>query len=116
MDADKLIAQLDEQRTRWADLPGGKRVQFRRPLETEFHKFRGGVEVQHVAEYVCGWSGFTEADILGAAIGSDQTVPFNSRLWDRVARDRLDYVAAVATAIVDAITDYLQQRDATAKN
>lgn len=116
MDADKLIAQLDQQRTRWAALPGGKRVQYRRPLETEFHKFRSGVEVDHVAEYVCGWEGFTEADILGAAIGGDQAVPFNARLWERIARDRLDYVAAVATAIVDAITDYLAQRDAAAKN
>jgi hypothetical protein len=116
MDADKLIAQLEEQRTRWADLPGGKRVQFRRPLETEFHTFRAGVDVEHVAQYVCGWEKFTEADILGAAIGSDASVPFSGKLWDRVARDRLDYVAAVATAIVQAITDYLAQRDATAKN
>ena len=116
MDADKLIAQLDEQRTRWVDLPGGKRVQFRRPLETEFGKFRQGVDVEHVAQYVCGWQGFAEADILGRAIGGDHAVPFNGKLWDRLARDRLDYVAAVATAIVGAITDYLAERDATAKN
>lgn len=111
-----LIARMDAQRTRWAQLPGGRRVQFRRPLETEFGKFRHGVTVDHLAEYACGWEGFTEADLLGAAIGSSDAVPFSPELWGRLVRDRLDYVTPVAQAIVAAVTDHLASRDAAAKN
>ena len=112
-----LIARMEAQRTRWCALPGGPhRVQFRRPLETEFGRFRGGVTVDHVCEYVCGWEGFTEADLLGGGIGSSDPVPFAPELWARVVRDKLDYVAPVSEALVAAITDHLQTRDATAKN
>lgn len=111
-----LIARMDAQRTRWATLPGGRRVQFRRPLETEFGRFRQGVTVEHLAEYACGWEGFTEADLLGAAIGSSDPVPFSPELWGRLVRDRLDYVAPMAQAIVDAVTEHLASRDAAAKN
>jgi hypothetical protein len=52
MDEAALIARMEEQRTRWATLPDGKRVQFRRPLETELSKFRGGVDIEHLCEYV----------------------------------------------------------------
>lgn len=111
-----LIARMDLQRTHWADLPGGKRVQFRRPLETEFGKFRQGVTVDHLVEFACGWEGFTEADLLGSAIGSSDAVSFSPDLWGRVVRDKLDYVEPLSTAIVDAITQHLARRDATAKN
>ena len=39
-----------------------------------------------------------------AAIGSSDPVPFSSELWGRLVRDRLDYVAPMAQAIVDAVT------------
>ena len=115
-DLASLIARMDAQRTRWAVLPDGRRVQFRRPLETEFGKFRSGVSVDHLVEYACGWEGFTEADLLGAAIGSSDPVAFAPELWGRLVRDRLDYVAPVAQAIVDAVTQHLASRDAAAKN
>jgi hypothetical protein len=111
-----LIARMDAQRARWVALPGGRRVQFRRPLETEFGKFRQGVTVEHLAEYACAWENFTEADLLGAAIGSSDPVPFSPELWGRLVRDRLDYVAPMAQAIVDAVTEHLASRDAAAKN
>jgi hypothetical protein len=114
--SESLIARMDAQRTHWAELPEGKRVQFRRPLETEFGAYRGGVTVEHVAECACGWSGFTEADLLGAAIGSDEPVQFNAALWSRVMRDRVDFMQPVAQAIAKAIGDHLLAKDAAAKN
>jgi hypothetical protein len=111
-----LIARMDAQRTHWAELPGGARVQFRRPLETEFGKFRQGVTVDHLVEYACGWEGFTEADLLGSAVGSSDAVAFSPELWGRVVRDKLDYVDPMAKAIVEAITQHLARRDAAAKN
>jgi len=116
VDFTALIARMDAQRSRWVALPDGKRVQFRRPLETEFGKFRSGVGVDHLCEYVCGWEGFSEADLLGSAIGSSDPLPFSAELWARVVRDRLEYVRPVATEVVAAITEHLAEKDAIAKN
>ena len=116
MDEAALLSKLDDQRMRWAELPDGKRVRYRRPLETEFGKFRSGVDVEHLCEYVCGWDGFTEADLLGAGIGASDAVAFTPKLWARLVRDRLDYVQPVAQAMVQAITEHLQAREAAAKN
>ena len=116
MDEAALIARMEEQRTRWATLPDGKRVQFRRPLETELSKFRSGVDIEHLCEYVCGWDGFTEADLLGPAIGASDAVAFTPKLWARLVRDRIDYVQPVAQAMVAAITEHLASKAATAKN
>jgi len=112
-----LIARMDEQRTRWVPLPDGKRVQVRRPLQTELRLFvGGGVSIEHVCQYVCGWDGFTEADLLGAAVGSSDPLPFAAELWDRVVRDRIDYVQPVAEAMASAIGDYLQTIGSAEKN
>ena len=115
-DFSALIERMDEQRARWVSLPDGKRVRFRRPLEMEFVKFRIGVDVNHLCEYVCGWDGFSEVDRLGAAIGSSDPLPFSAELWSRVVRDRMDYVRPVATAMVEAITEHVAAKEASAKN
>lgn len=116
MDIAALIAKMDEQRTAWVSLPDGKRVQFRRPLETEFAQLRDGVGVDHLCRYVCGWDGFTEADLLGAAVGASDAVMFDAALWARVVRDRAAYVVPVAQAIVAAVTAHIETRDAATKN
>ena len=91
-------------------------MQFRRPLETELGKFRGGVDVEHLCQYVCGWEGVTEADLLGPAIGANDAVDFSPALWAGLVRDRIDYVQPVAQAMVDAITDHLASKASAAKN
>lgn len=116
MDDSALIAKMDAARARWVDLPGGKRVQFRRPLETDMGGFVGGVTVEHVCAHVCGWEGFTEADLLGAGIGASDAVRFTPALWARVVRDRIAYVQPVASAIAQAIQEHLVAMEAVAKN
>jgi hypothetical protein len=111
-----LIDRMDAQRTHWAALPDGKRVQFRRPLETEFGKFRTGVHVEHLCEYAIGWEGFTEADLLGAAVGGSDVAPFSPELWARVVRDRIAYVTPLAEALVECIRLHLEAKDGAAKN
>jgi hypothetical protein len=111
-----LIARMDALRSHWVDLPGGKRVQFRRPFETDLGKFAGGVSVEHVCECACDWAGFTEADLVGAAFGSDAPVKFTPELWAHVVRDRIAYVQPVAEAVVKAITEHLAEMGAAAKN
>lgn len=116
MDNAALIARMAEQRTRWADLPDGRRVQFRRPLETDFGKFVGGVTVEHVCEYACGWSGFTEATLLGDAVGASDAVAFAPELWAAYVRDHSDEARSVISAIVAAISEHLEDRAEATKN
>jgi hypothetical protein len=116
MDLAALIAKMDEQRARWVSLPDGKRVQIRRPLETNFVKFRAGINVEHLCEYACGWDGFTEADLLGASVGASDAVEFDAELWGRVLRDRIAYVQPLASAMIEAITEHLDAKAAAAKN
>lgn len=111
-----LIARLHEQRRRWVDLPGGARVRFLRPAETEFARFRLGVTVEHVCEYVDGWEGVSEATLLGASVGASDPLPFTSDLWSTVVRDRMEWVPPVARAIAQSISDHLAAKDATEKN
>lgn len=116
MDVAALIARMDEQRARWVDLPDGKRVRVRRPLETEFHRLRAGIGIDHVCEFACGWDGFAEADLLGSAVGSSDALAFAPALWSRVARDRAEYVQPVAQALIDAITEHIAAKAAVEKN
>jgi hypothetical protein len=116
MDAAAIIARLAEHRRQWVPLSGGLRVRIQRPAETDFGRFRAGVSVDHVIEYVDGWDGFTEASILGASQGSSDAVPFTRELWREIVRDRAEWVQPVAQAIVDAITAHLAARDAAAGN
>lgn len=111
-----LLDQMEAQRTAWADLAPGKRVQFRRPLEDDMPRLRSMPVVDLACEFVCGWEGITEADLLGAAMGSDAPAPFHVKLWSRFLRDNLAHVEAVAAAIVRSVTDHVAARDAAAKN
>ena len=120
MDVATLLARMAEQRAHWVDLPGsGKpplRLQFHRPPEVELPALVRGVHVDHVIQYACGWSGFTEAVLLGPAVGSADAVPFSRELWAAWVRDHADAVPAVAKALADVVTRHLEQREATAKN
>ena len=110
--ADKLRAQREGR----VEVMPGKWVRFLRPPEIDFVRLRGGVLAEHVCEYVTGWDGITEADVLGAGIGASDPAEFSPELWAEYARDRVDVVGKVAQAIADAITLHLEQRSAAAKN
>jgi hypothetical protein len=103
---------LRAQREGRVEVEPGKFVRFLRPAETEFVRVIGGVTADHVCEYVCGWDGFSEADLLGA----NEPATFSADAWAEYARDRVEVVSKVAQAIADAITLHLQQRSAAGKN
>ncbi len=120
-----LINKLRAARQSWVDLEPGKRVQIIRPAETELGEFlhygQAG-ELQAVADvpqckrFVTGWDGITEADLLGAAIGSSDALPFTVDLWAEVVGDRSDWCRVVSEALVKAITDHVKSRDEATKN
>lgn len=122
MNTADLIARMDAQRSQWVDLPGGKRVLVRRPLEADFRTLPLDPDTPlyawrpAVAEFVADWEGFTEADLLGAAIGASDAVPFSEALWERVLADRNAYLEPVVNAIVRAVSEYAQAQALTAKN
>lgn len=120
MDVQALLAKMAEQRAHWVDLPGTgtppKRLQFHRPPEVELPALLGGVRIEHVVQYACGWAGFTEACLLGPSVGSSDVVPFNRDLWAAWVRDHANAVPAVAKAMADAVTQHLEAREGIAKN
>ena len=115
-DASRALAALRKGRLHWVDLAPGRRVQFRRPLETEMYRFVGGVTVEHVVEFVCGWEGFTEGTLLGEAVGSADPLDFTPELWAEYVRDSTEVTASVAQAIAGALKAHLEAREAAGKN
>lgn len=113
----ELIARVLAAREAWVDLEPGKRVRIRRPSEAELPSFRAGVTAEKWARCCVGWEGFSEADVLGAALGSGNSmVPFDLDLWVTLALDRLEWVGAVSAAVVESITAHLDARSTAGKN
>lgn len=116
MNQQALIAQILAQRERWLEVEPGKRLKLRRPDRWGAQLFRRGGDVDLVLSQVVGWEGFTEADLLGAHIGSDSVAEFSAELFRTVARDRLDWIEQVTTQLVDMIQQAFEKEEAEAKN
>lgn len=112
-----LIAKVRARREHAVPLDGGKSVTVRRPAEAEFGRVASDKAVDLVADFVVGWQGFTEADLLGPEVGaSDIDVPFDADLWREVVRDRIDWVKVVAQRLGELVTEHVNQRGLVAKN
>lgn len=129
MSAERLIARLREQRDSWlvlreaGDGEPELAVCLRRPTEAELPAYRpaeGQTMHQLLTEAVCrtavAWRGITEAELLGAAIGSSDPVEFSSELWAEVVRDRADWVNACAGHLMEQINSHLTGRAEQRKN
>lgn len=116
MDAATLIAKALEQRESWVDLGGGKRAKIRRPPVAEMFQFGRVTSTEAWLRLVVGWDGFTEADVLGAAVGSDSAVPFDVELWVVLALDQVEWIGKVSEAVADAIKGYLEKTGDVGKN
>lgn len=122
MDAQALIKQLQAQRESWCELApaaNGKpalEVLLRRPPEAELGSFLRGVSIAAVRSYAVNWRGFTEATLLGEAVGSADVLPFDAALWSEVVGDRAAWANACATHLADAIKAHLDRKEAVAKN
>lgn len=116
MDVQALLKRVAEQRETWVDLGEGKRLKFTRPPEVEMPQFIRGITVEHVVKYARGWDGFSEADFVGAALGSSDPLEFNAELWETYIKDNTKHLKAIVTAMRDAVTVFLEQRGAITKN
>jgi hypothetical protein len=124
-----LIAKLQAQRESWCELrPAGDgqprlAVRLRRPPEAELPELRareGRSLQQQLAQAVCdcavGWDGFTEAELLGAALGSSDPLPFDAAVWAEVVRDRQGWMVLAAAHLTEQINTHLASRAAVEKN
>lgn len=117
MTPEQLIAKLLAQRESWVEVEPGRRVRVRRPDESEMVDFRGGMSVELMLRHVVGWEGFTEADILGPALGAaDAAVAFDAALFAVLARDHVAWFEPVSVEIATRIAEHWKAREATAKN
>lgn len=121
MQASALLEALLAQRKSWVELEAGKRVQIRRPAQTELGAFIGldrtlSVGVKQVQEYVCGWEGITEADVLGPELGASSAAPFAADLWAALVADRPAWAGAAAKGLLDAIVAHQLKESQAAKN
>lgn len=118
----QLIKRLREQRMHWIDLDlPGKRVRLIRPTEIEIgqHFVKDGqvsVGVAEVERFAVDWDGFTEADLLGAAVGSSDLVPFSPALWAEVVSDKSAWVRKLATDLLDIVIKHSAATKVDAKN
>ena len=119
-----LVLALRRQREKSVDLGDGKKVTFLRPPEVELTKLLHGegdtrtwvVGIDEVRAYVVGWSGFTEADILGAAVGSSDPLQFDQALWAELVGDKIEWMRKVADAILKSVVDHINRQAEVAKN
>ena len=116
MDAKALIEKMLAQRERWVEVESGKQVRIRRPAEADVPRVRMQPPMQTVCEFVTGWEGITEADLLGAAVGASSAVEFDPALWAVVVSDRLQWAEKVATRIGEEIKAFFESKAAAAKN
>lgn len=125
-----VINKLRAARQSWVEVEpdnegSKKRVRIIRPAETQIGEFlqRGPdgdlrlvADVPQCQRFVVDWEGITEADLLGAAVGSSDPLPFSPELWSEVCADRADWCRAVSVGLVNAITAHTEAKDAAAKN
>ncbi len=121
-----LLKQVLDARATWAEIEPAtdgnpaKRVKIRRPSEYDMRHFikEGGLRAdpQSVHPYVIGWEGITEADVLGASIGSDAPADFSPELWAVVSEDHMPWLTAVCDAFVRAIVLHFERQAEAAKN
>lgn len=119
--SEAIIKRLREARMWWLELEPGKRVRLIRPSEVEVaqHLFQDGklaVGIDAVKRFSVDWDGFTEADLLGAAIGSVDPLPFEAALWAEVVADRSEWVSKVASAILEAAVRHHAEKAEAEKN
>lgn len=129
MSAQKIIDQLRAQRESWcvlreadADTPE-LAVKLRRPAEVELQAYRGGAGRDldaTLTEAACStavdWRGFSEAELLGAAIGSSDPLPFSADLWREAVRDRLDWLGKCANHVMTAVAEHFAAKAEQRKN
>lgn len=93
---------------------GGYTFTVRRPTDTEFLEHRELRVFEIAQEYVIGWEGVTEADIVKG--GGEDQVTFSRDLWREWCADRPDLWEPLFEAVLTAYEKHSEARKAAEKN
>lgn len=86
----------------------------RRPTDLEVGKRGGGISVDDVFQYVLGWEGVREVDVIPG--GDPHPLPFDVDLCAEWLADRLDVLGTLSNAVRDLYLAHRQAQDAAVKN
>lgn len=121
--ADPLLQRLLAARDFTVELapagPAGpaRSVTLRRPPESQILQMgASGVTHADVCTTAVAWSGFTEATLFGAAVGSNAAVDFTPERWAAWVQDHADEMSLCLARLVEAISAHIEQRAADRKN
>ena len=88
----------------------------RRPTDVEaiaLHRSDGAYS-DIAADYVIGWSGVTELDVVRG--GSSETLTWDRDLWREWCADRPDFWGPIASAVLDSYREHATRQEEVAKN
>lgn len=105
--ADAIIAQIEAQRRAWVPVDpaheAGPAVWLETPSQFAAIRLAGALRsgdgdqaIQAVCAMARDWRGLSQADLLGAGVGSTDPAPFHPRLLAMWLADRPDEVAVLA--------------------
>ena len=129
MKPEHILKAMRAQRELGVDMGDGRSMTLLRPTELEIQrdliKLLPGsdgtpvpqllIDTDAVHRYVVGWSGYTEADLLGAVGGSD-AAPFSTELVQEWLANNPSDIGKLLDALFGCITSHINARAEAAKN
>jgi hypothetical protein len=122
-DPSETVRRMLTQRRRWHELddPPRRALLLQRPGALRLMRMRaGGLDaegaVREVSEAVVDWRGFTEADLLGQAIGSSDAHPFSREVFECWIEDNVDSLEQAAVEYFELIRAYVDSKGGAEKN
>ena len=122
-------ARMLAARREWFELdePPRRALQLQRPGTTAQMRYRSAIAdasddsridalVKIATIAVADWRGFTEADLLGSAIGSDVAAPFAADVFTLWMDDNFDVLSRIVTRVFEMVRDHDAKREDVAKN
>jgi hypothetical protein len=129
MKPEHILKAMRAQRELGVDMGNERRMTVLRPTELEIQrdlvKLLPGpagtpvptlqIDTDTVHRYVVGWAGYTEADLLGPAGGSD-AAPFAPELVQEWLSNHPEDIGKLLDALFTCITTHINARAEAAKN
>lgn len=127
----QILRAMEAQREFMVALDGERKITMRRPTElqiqTNFIKLLPGPKPEdppkteltanpdQLHRYATGWTGFTEADLLGPAGGSDPA-PFDQLLLQAWLEEHTEHIPTLLNGLLGNIVEHVNARSNATKN
>ena len=121
MESAELLRKRRAARQQWYELddPARRALLLRRPVRLLMSTWSKGITAEMVPgiveQCVVDWRGFTEADLLGAALASDDLQPFDAAVFKDWSEDEPQIFNPVAERIFELIKQDFDTRSTAEK-